>query len=129
MRELTSGEETGGDFALFELCVPRGAEPPLHLHNHEDLRVYVLEGKATFCIGEERRVCRVGEFLPLPRGIEHTFVVGSNQVRLLVLVQPAGLEHLCRELSRRPALYADVESLVIAAAHFGVEITGPRPAA
>ena len=135
LRTLITGTDTGGSFALLEICVPRGGEPPLHLHTREDEYVYVLEGNVTFCVGGERIACTAGACLLLPRGEEHTFIVTSQQVRLLIVLKPAGLEDFYRELSRPSELtsgeaglaFDGVERLITIAAHYGVEITGSRP--
>ncbi len=70
----------------------------------------------------------------LPRGIEHGFILASEEAKLLLLLAPAGLEGYFKELSQPVAqLHAppdagtmpDVEQMVTTAARYGVEITGP----
>ena len=39
--------ETGGAFALVEVTVQPGTEPPLHVHAHEDEAYLVLNGRIT----------------------------------------------------------------------------------
>ena len=100
VRVLVSGADTGGRYALIETRERRGGEPPLHAHTNEDEVVYVLAGRVTVWVGEERRDCPTGTCVLLPRGGEHTFQVESGEARLLVLLLPAGLEGLYWELDR-----------------------------
>ena len=135
-RVVVSGDETGGRFALVETLTRRGAEPPLHLHSREDELVYVLAGRVTFCQGDQDLRCGPGDGVLLLRGCEHTYRVESGEARLLVLLVPAGLEGLYRELGvptdgcQGPGAVdgrQDFERLVTVAARYGVAITGPPP--
>jgi quercetin dioxygenase-like cupin family protein len=132
---VVSGAETGGRFALLTTHTQRGGEPPLHAHSREDEVVYVVEGHVTVYVGDEQRDCPAGACVVLPRGREHTFRVESGSARLLVLLLPAGLEDLYRELGTSSHLHGgnvragsqDVDRLVTLAAHYGVAITGSGP--
>src|SRR4051812_40581800 len=44
--------ETGGAYALFEVCTPPGGRTPAHLQLYEDETCFVLEGTYTFLLGE-----------------------------------------------------------------------------
>ena len=96
-----------------------------HVHEHEDEVVYVLEGELTFHIGDVEQRVQAGSCLVLPRGVEHSYVVGSRPVRLLVAVTPAGLEGILEDLRRIDR--EDVERLITVAARYGITITGPSP--
>ena len=53
-----TSEQSGGAFALGEMWVRPGTEPPLHIHAREDETYYVLEGEVTFSLastGSRRR--------------------------------------------------------------------------
>ena len=127
---LVAGEETGGRFALLETVEARGGEPPRHLHHWEDETVYVLEGELKVCVGGEWATAPAGTAVFLPRGVEHSFVVTTDDARLLVIVVPAGIEGLYCELGGQERGTApELERLVTAAARYGVEITGPPPSA
>ncbi len=135
-RVVVSGDETGGRFALVETLERRSAEPPLHLHTREDEFVYVLAGCVTFCRADRDLRRGPGDGVLLPRGCEHTYRVESGEARLLVLLVPAGLEGLYRELAvptngrHGPGAVdgrQDFERLVTVAARYGVAITGPPP--
>ena len=98
MNLLVTAEETQGRFALVEIGVRRGEQSPTHSHTLEDEPVYVLEGEATFYLGDKRLAREDRECVLLPRGSEHTYRIESEQVGLIVLLMPAGLEGYYREL-------------------------------
>lgn len=126
VRVLVPGAHTEGRVALFELSEPAGQEPPLHVHSQEDEIVYVLDGRLTFFIGEERRAVAAGSCVVLPRRIEHGYVVQSETARLLVALTPAGMEGYFGEGADGHGC-AEMERLIASAARYGVTITGPPP--
>lgn len=78
-----------------------------------------------------------GDFVVLPVGLAHTFVVGGDEpLRALQITTPSGFEHFATELGqpaeeRRlpgPAPF-DPTVLSHAAARYAIEILGPPPSA
>lgn len=127
---LVTGEHTEGQFALIETVECEGCWHPLHVHSREDELVYVLEGQVQFHMDGIWITRRAGESMILPRGREHTYATTSNLARLLILMVPAGLEGYYRELGQPvngPCVYQDAERLVIVAARYGIDTTGPPP--
>ena len=58
-----------------------GGGPALHRHPYEEVFV-ILEGEATFTLGEETIVARAGDFLVAPPGVPHAFKnTGSGVLR------------------------------------------------
>ena len=58
-----------------------GGGPALHRHPYEEVFV-ILEGEATFTLGDSERVARPGDFLVAPPGAAHGFKnTGSGQLR------------------------------------------------
>ena len=58
-----------------------GGGPALHRHPYEEVFV-VLDGEATFTLGDERRVARGGDFVVAPPGVPHAFVnSGAGRLR------------------------------------------------
>jgi uncharacterized cupin superfamily protein len=113
-----------------EVVEQGGVVHPLHIHNREDELVHVLEGRLRFYLDGAWIERGPGETLLLPRGSEHSHTVVSDAARLLVLLAPAGLEESCRELSQPaagPCVYQNAERLVVVAARYGIDITGPEP--
>src|SRR3954467_14617331 len=88
-----AGEQSGGDWAVVESRVRAGDEPPLHTHTREDETLYVVEGAITAYVGGEEIEVEAGSYAALPKNVPHGFTVRSEQVRLLVTVEPAGAEY------------------------------------
>src|SRR5262245_12640728 len=63
--------ETGGALAVLETLAPKGAEPPIHLHEHEDELFVVIEGEVTFVCGGRELRGGPGTTAFLPRGVPH----------------------------------------------------------
>ncbi len=126
-RTLVTGSATGNQLALLEIHGTAGGGIVRHMHEHEDEVVYVLEGELTFHIGDTVQRARAGSCLVLPKGIEHSFLVGSGPVRLLVAMTPAGLEGILEDVQREDGV--DAEHLITVAARYGITITGPSPEA
>jgi len=89
-----AGEQTSGDWAVVELRVRAGDEPPNHTHTREDEAIYVLEGAITAFVGDERVDVEAGSYAALPNNVPHGFVVRGDEARLLITVEPAGVEYL-----------------------------------
>jgi quercetin dioxygenase-like cupin family protein len=45
---LADSKVTGGLYAMYEVFIRQGLEPPPHTHTREDEIFYILEGEATF---------------------------------------------------------------------------------
>ncbi len=108
---LAASEDTGGRFGLLEMVVPKGREPSRHLHRHDDEGFYVLEGRLTFYVGEVVYEAGPGAFVFLPRGVPHSYVFETDEVRMLGIVAPGGLEGHFRdprfaEPARAPTLHS-----------------------
>ena len=70
---LSSGEDTGGTYALIHALVPPGGGPPPHVHRREDEAFYILEGDLTFQAGGQTFAATAGAWVRLPKGSRHTF--------------------------------------------------------
>lgn len=133
---LAEGKDTGGSFALAEGLVPRGAEPPPHTHTREDEAFYILEGEMSVRVGETIMEAGPGDLVYLPRGIEHSFELGTPTVRALFLITPAGLEEAFKQLSEPaqgftlpppPEEPPDVERMMSIFEAYGNEFAPPPP--
>ena len=89
---LASGEQTGGSYSLLEQLFPQGPAAPPHLHEGMDEAFYLLDGEATFLLGDRVVTAGKGAFVFVPRGTVHGFRVDSPTIRLLNLYTPAGFE-------------------------------------
>jgi quercetin dioxygenase-like cupin family protein len=134
-RFLATGEDTNGQYALWEAIVPPGGGPPPHVHGREEEGFYVLEGEVTFTVNGERVVAKASTFANLPAGTAHPFKnEGGQPARMLICVSPAGLEQMFFEFgvplaegttAALPPTEEEVEKLLAVAPRYGIEIRLP----
>jgi quercetin dioxygenase-like cupin family protein len=134
---LATGDQTQGRFALIDALTRKGNCPPRHIHHNEDESFYILEGEITAWIGDQTICGAPGTLIFGPRGVPHSFEIDSDQVRMLILLTPAGLEEYFKQFCT-PALaltlpppaevpYADVQKLTAVASTYGIENVPPKP--
>jgi len=131
-----SGAQTRGRLTVVEFLNPPGFAPPLHRHLEEDEMFYLLSGTARFQCGGQDLTAGPGDFVLLPVGLPHTFVVGPDEpLHVLQITTPSGFEEFMAEVSepaRQRCLpgpaQVDPAALGHAAARHQVEILGPPPA-
>jgi quercetin dioxygenase-like cupin family protein len=79
-REL-EGRDHGVGVSLIFVDAPPGGGPSQHKHAYEEIFV-LLEGEATFTLGDEERVAHAGEIVIASRETPHAFVnSGSGPLR------------------------------------------------
>ena len=135
MTMRATAEQTGGALSLMEEVMPRGAEPPLHVHHDDDEAFYVLEGALTVRVGDEKFAAGPGGFVYCPRDVPHLLTVETDAVRILTLTTPGGLDRMFVELGRPagsrtpppPDGPPDVVRVVEVAARYGAEILPDWP--
>jgi len=135
MSVKAGGEQTSGAFTFLEWSAPAGFGPPLHRHDREDEAFYLLEGRIEVDCGDNRWQAGPGDFVFLPRGLPHAFVVSDGPVRGLQITAPAGFERFIGELGRpaegsglpAPAQLPDVPTLIGVSRRYGIETLGPPP--
>ena len=91
--------DTGGQMTIVEVTEPPGAEAPLHVHHNEDEAFWVLDGDATFQIGETILEAHAGDYAFGPRDIPHRYTVGDAGCRMLFILTPGGFEDLVIAMS------------------------------
>lgn len=97
---LTEGRDTDGRYALADVVIPKaGGEPPPHTHTREDESYYILEGEFTFHVGGRSVEAGPGDYVWLPRGIEHGFELHAERGRALITMTPADAEGFFKRLS------------------------------
>ena len=134
-RFLATGEDTNGNYAMWEAVVPPGGGPPPHVHSREEEGFYILEGEITLHVGNERFVVTAGMFANMPVGTPHSFKnESSNPAKMLISVAPAGLEQMFFEVgvplaegatTALPPTKKEIEKLLAIAPRYGVEIRLP----
>jgi len=133
-RFLATGKDTDGRYATWEAIVPSGGGPPPHVHSREEESFFILEGKITFQIGDERFIAKDGTFANMPVGVLHSFRNETDeQARMIISVAPAGLEEMFIKAGKqglpdgtipKPSK-EDFEKLMALAPKYGVEIRVP----
>jgi quercetin dioxygenase-like cupin family protein len=133
---LATGEDTGGQFALMEQVSRKGNAPPRHIHHREDETFYVVEGEMTFSVGNETIKATPGTMVFAPRDIAHSFTIDSEQVRILVMVAPAGAEGFFKACSvPAPSMtlpppaetpYSEIQKMMALAPTYGFEFVPPK---
>jgi quercetin dioxygenase-like cupin family protein len=96
---LLRSEESDGQVAIVELS--GGGRPPLHHHDFDET-FYLLEGKLTFQLRDERFTRRAGELAFAPRGVPHTYAnLSGAPARALLVITPAGFERYFDRIAAR----------------------------
>ena len=93
-----TAEQTDGLLSIIEITEAPNAEAPLHVHHREDEGFWILEGSATFEVGDVTIEGRQGDFLFGPRDVPHRFTVGPDGCRMLFIMTPGGFENLIRDM-------------------------------
>jgi len=134
-RFLATGEDTNGQYAMWEAVVPPGGGPPPHVHSREEEGFYVLEGEITLTVNGERMMATAGTFANMPIGTPHSFKNESGlPAKMLLSVAPAGLEQMFFEVgvplaegatTALPPTKEEIEKLLAVAPKYGIEIRLP----
>lgn len=91
---LTNSAETNGAFSLVKTILRKGFDPPLHMHTREDESNYILEGEILYTIGEQQFHAKAGDYVHLPRNVQHTFQLLTDTAQTLLLITPGGFEEM-----------------------------------
>jgi quercetin dioxygenase-like cupin family protein len=130
-RLLVTGDQTGGEYAVFEALVPPGEGPPPHLHVNDDEIFYVADGEITLVVEGQEIEAGAGSFAAVPRGTVHTFKNdGEATARLVVTIKPAGLDKFFQEIGvpitdptadAPPATVEHIQRVIAAAPKYGMQ--------
>jgi mannose-6-phosphate isomerase-like protein (cupin superfamily) len=104
VKVLLLGADSGGRISLMDNVVPaKTTGPPLHHHDFDEA-FYIIEGEATFRVGDELVTRGPGELVWAPRGAYHCFSNrGDADVRWLLVCTPAGFERYFQQMAAREA--------------------------
>lgn len=95
-----TARDTGGQMTILEITEPPDEQAPLHVHHTEDEGFWILDGSATFEVGDQTIEARAGDYLFGPRHIPHRYKTGPDGCRMLFIFTPGGFEELLRATSR-----------------------------
>src|SRR6476660_1129741 len=128
-RFLATGDETNGQYAIWEAIVPPGGGPPPHVHSREEEGFYILEGEIRIQVGDKRIIGTAGMFVNMPIGMPHSFKNESGRpAKMLIIVAPAGLEQMFFEVgvplaegttTALPPTEDEINRLLAAAPNYG----------
>jgi mannose-6-phosphate isomerase-like protein (cupin superfamily) len=115
--------ETNGVYSLVEIISSPGDGTPMHVHQHEDEHIIVLEGTARIACGDKVFDAEAGKVVTLPRNIPHAWGNRANaRLRILVVAFPGGCEEVLRVIARGGAV--DLPSF---STKFAISLLGPTP--
>jgi mannose-6-phosphate isomerase-like protein (cupin superfamily) len=131
MKRLLSGEETGGQFCLFENRSGGNTQTPIHVHARDDETLFIIEGELTAVIDGRPRPLTAGESIFLPRGIPHQLVsMSGNPCRYILIGTPALFDRFVEQAGRElqpdevagPPTAEEIERLREASLKFGITL-------
>jgi len=94
---LADATLTGGAYELFQVTLPAGEGPPMHVHRSLDEGFYVVAGQARFWCDGEVTEAGPGGFVFVRRGTSHRFEAATDHTVVIFTVTPPGLEGFFRE--------------------------------
>lgn len=119
----------------FELASDAGAEIPPHIHRDDDELHYLLEGSATYTVGEQTLEAGPGSLVFLPKQVAHALTIGPSGARWLWLARPK-MHGLADEIAvpvtepdakKRAGDLAENEELVVEVfAKYGMDFVAPE---
>ena len=102
---IKAGAATGSpNLAFGTVQVPVGAGIPVHRHFEMDEAFYVLEGNGSFTLNDVRHPLEKGGTIFIPRNAWHGFTNPDQELLLLWIVTPAGLDGFFRETCNPPGV-------------------------
>ncbi|MFO0910082.1 MAG: cupin domain-containing protein [Isosphaeraceae bacterium] len=126
----TSGRDTGGAYAMIEITISPGGGPPPHVHHNEDEAFYLLEGRVEFHADGASFTADPGSWITLPRlSLHHYCNIGETDARMLVVVNPAGLDDFFLEAGQpvregetaHPPTPEEIQRVVELAPRYGLD--------
>lgn len=136
MKRLLSGEQTSGQFCLFENKSGGNTRTPIHVHASDDETLYIIEGELTAVLDGQARRLTAGESVFLPRGVPHQLVnVSGTPAKYILVGTPALFERFLEAAGRElhpddvvgPPTPNDIERLRQAAPKFGITLLPDWP--
>lgn len=117
-------QETGSNLFVIEHRNLKPGGPPMHLHFNQEEWFYVMEGRVTFIVGEQKLTLGPGESILAPRRVPHTFSSVVPSSHLLIGFAPAGMmEKYFRDANGNGALAASPDYMN----RYDMEWVGPSP--
>ena len=90
------------NFGLGTQQLPKGSGIPVHRHHHKDEAFYVLEGNGMVTLNDVCHPCERGGTIFIPKNTWHGFSSPDQELVLLWIMVPPGLDGFFRETCSRP---------------------------
>jgi quercetin dioxygenase-like cupin family protein len=88
-----TAEQTSGRVFVMEQHVPRHRSAPgRHVHEVDDQSWFVIAGRGRWFVGDQTIEAGPGDFVHGPHGVPHAFSADTDDLHVLVITAPAGLE-------------------------------------
>lgn len=126
---IISSQDTNGAFSLIHGYEIQGLEPPPHTHTKEDESFYLMSGAIDYYVGEDLLEASAGDWVFLPRNIQHSFQVKSDKAEVLIHLSPGGFENYFIEMSEpakelvippKPQGPPDIQKIIETATRYGI---------
>jgi quercetin dioxygenase-like cupin family protein len=136
MKCLLSGEQTSGQFCLFENKSGGNTRTPIHVHTRDDETLYIIEGELTAVLDGQPRRLTAGESIFLPRSIPHQLVnVSGTPAKYILIGTPALFERFLEAAGHElqpdeavgPPTPKEIERLREASPRFGIALLPDWP--
>lgn len=125
---VVAGNQADGAYTVLYGEADPNIGPPLHRHLSDHEVFHILEGSVLFEIDGQQRIANAGEVVGIPPGEAHRYlVVGETRAKMVLWVQPAGIDEFFIELDaelKRPGP-PDMQSIAELHAKYGMELLGP----
>jgi mannose-6-phosphate isomerase-like protein (cupin superfamily) len=94
-----TADDTEGAYEVCEERCPAGFASRPHMHTESHETFYVLQGSATFLLGDEKHDGNVGDLIHIPPGVPHQMIAGDQGVRVLMVFSPGTTEAMFADLT------------------------------
>ena len=93
-----TNEDTDGTYEVCEERCPPGFSSRRHKHTQAHETFYVLEGSATFELGDDVFEGKSGDLFHIPPNVPHKVTAGGHGIRMLMVFSPATTEGMFRDM-------------------------------
>jgi quercetin dioxygenase-like cupin family protein len=106
-----TAEDTGGVYEVCEERCPSRFSSRKHRHTRNHETFYVLEGSATFILGDDTFEGTQGSLFHIPAGVPHQIIAGDDGIRMLLVYSPGKIEAMFKDMTAlTPEQQADFET-------------------
>lgn len=94
-----TGDDTDGLFDYFDLRVGHLKGFPLHIHEKQHETFHVVEGELLLQVDGEWTLAKKGDFIFVPKGVEHTYInVRRQPTHSVGIISPGGFDKFVAEI-------------------------------